>query len=49
MKQYIVHADHPVFKRQDIVVNDIHLEILKWELELAGYENIKEEEIKNKA
>jgi len=45
-RRFMVKGDHPVFARPDRVVSAIELESFKNELELAGYENIRVEEIK---
>lgn len=46
-KRYMVSADHPTFARPDkIVSGGVELHSFIEELELAGFENIKYEEIK---
>lgn len=47
-KRYMVSVDHPTFARQDKIVTGVELESFIHELKLAGFENIKYEEIKEK-
>lgn len=45
MKYYRISADHPVLARPDKRVSELELEPYKHELELAGYENIRVQQI----